>query len=255
MRRSLIRIAELVLGGMLVLTMLMGPGILAAPATLLFGWWPSSIRLIEAWHPHPNPVVLFALAVIVLVAGSHAFLSWLYLRSRGSHENAFPAKWPWKWTLCSFGVLFCALLAICSLVLTTHQLYWISRSSDPLFTDPFRQRIGMLKTAMTLQNAAQAAQWNRLKTREAFWKENSISASQPPAEVFQPVWIGDDEHRLSAIILIPRRPMHRARAKVTVLQPGTNLVTRSLDELPQVLGSFGIGSEIQTTKGKPTLLP
>jgi hypothetical protein len=75
------------------------------------------------------------------------------------------------------------------------------------------------------------------------------------AEVFQPVWIGGEAHRLSAIILIPRRPMHRAKAKFALVQPGTNLVMKGLEELPQVLRSFGIGSEVETTKGKPTLLP
>lgn len=80
MRRSLLRIAVLLLGVLLFFTLLIGPGLLAPPITLLIGWWPSAARLYKAWHPSPAALTLFTLAVIALVAGGHIFLRWLYLR-------------------------------------------------------------------------------------------------------------------------------------------------------------------------------
>ncbi len=126
-------------------------------------------------------------------------------------------------------------------MLTTHQVYWISKSSDPLFTDRFRERILILHEAVTLQQAAEEAQWDGGQIRKAFWKGNSTVRGLPAFETIQPVWIEQDKYRLRAIILIPLRPMHKALAKLTILQPGTKPTPRPLDELPQVLTSFGVG--------------
>jgi hypothetical protein len=78
---------------------------------------------------------------------------------------------------------------------------------------------------------------------------------QPATETIQPVWIEKDDHTLRAIILIPRRPLVRATASVSVLQPGTKIASHKLDELPQVLASFGIESTGQIPSRAAPLLP
>lgn len=71
-----------------------------------------------------------------------------------------------------------------------------------------------------------------------------------PAETIHPVWIEKDSETLRAIVLIPRRPLIRAEARVVVLQPGTNYAV-GVDELPRVLASFGIGSTGQAIQATP----
>jgi hypothetical protein len=190
------------------------------------------------------------LAIVVLVAGTHAFARWLYLHLRRG-ESSFPPNWRWKWTLGGFGIVFCALAAIGSLVLTTHQVYWLSKSSEPLFADPFRERVGMWNVAEELQKKAEEVQWDAPKTQEAFWKATSLMTAQPVSETLQPIWVEQNDHQLRAIILVPRRPAFRDRARMAVVQQGTKLVYRKLDELPQVLASFGIGEVARTDKPAP----
>lgn len=255
MNRALRRIAVAVLAVLLVFILMIGPGLLEPPIVLLIGWGFSAVRLFKAWQPDRTAVVLFALATIVLVAGTQRLCQWLYASMRGKTEDDLPSKWAWKWTLSGFGIAFCTLVALCSVVLTTHQLYWLSKSSDPLFTDSFRERIGMVSVARALLEDAEDVQWDAVKTRAAFWQKELTARGQPAAEAFQPVWIEQDARRLRAVILLPRRPMHGARASLVIIEPGTNFMTRRLDELPQVLASFGIGPGAEASKGPLELLP
>jgi hypothetical protein len=223
-----------------------------AAMTLLFGWRPSLVRLFGAWHPgRGGGVWLFVFAAAVLVAGSHAFLRWLYASLRNPNDSRWPAAWRWKWTLGGFAMLGCTLLAICSVVLTTHQIYWISKSSDPLFAHPDREGLGVDSVAKELQTKAEELQWNSVKTQDSFRRNEFTGSGLPAAETIQPVWVEKEVHSLRAIILIPRRPLFRAKARVAVLQPGTNFACK-LEELPQVLASFGMGSARQVfSQGTP----
>jgi len=254
---DVLRLAVLLLALALVFILLVEPGILAAPITLLIGWWPSLARLARAWHPSPAGIALFIFAVVVLVAGSHSSLRWLYASLRNRVDTRWPAKWRLKWTVCGHAILACTLVAICCVVLTTHQIYWISKSSDPLLADRVEQRFGVQDAATTLQTEAELSQWDSAKIRESFLqKEIGWSWSRQPAtEAIQPVWIEKDDHSLRAIILIPRRPLQREEARVAVLKPGTNLAFYKLDELPQVLVSCGIGSTGQGPSRAAPLLP
>jgi hypothetical protein len=228
----------------LFLTLLIGPQILAAPvmllAALFLGWVPSAARLWRAWHPGLPSVLLFFLATAAMVAGTHRFLKWLNTAIQGEREEVAARPWPWKRTLCGFGMLFCALVAICSLVLTVHQVYWMSTSPDPLFSDPTRDRMATVIAATDLKRNAEESQWDSVKTRAAFFRTKSLTRQVAVAEVFRPVWIEQDDHRLRAVILIPRHPLQRASASFALVQPGANLKTERLETLPQVLASFGI---------------
>lgn len=248
MKRSILRLAMLPVALLLFFVLLIGPGLLTAPITLLIGWWSSAARLIKRWQPSSASLVLFLLAAILLVAGTHRFLNWIFAARRTS-EGSGPIAWRWKWTICGFGVITCTLLAICAMVLTTHQVYWISKSSDPLFNDPFRDKMRALRLTMDLQKRAEESNWDTAKTRAFFQQDDFNGSGQSAAEAIQSVWIERDERSLRAIILIPRHPLNRTTAKLTVLQPGTNSTNHRLEELPQVLASFNSGSSAQLSAG------
>ena len=214
--------------------------------TLLTGWWLSAGRLLNGWHTALASVFLFALTVIVVVAGTHAFLRWLHGSFYSARGKSPPAAWRWIWTLCGFAMVVCALLGICCVVLTTHQLYWMAKSPDPVFTNPLRDRARGFRAAVTLQHEAEAVQWDGAKTQAAFWQRLVTGPGQPAAETFQPVWIEPDGRTLRGVILIPRHPLHVVAASVFVIQPGTNILDRPLSELPQLLASFDIGGSAET---------
>ncbi len=249
-----------VVGGVVLLfALLIAPEFLVGLVVLVFllaaGWWPAAARILRAWQPAPAAAAAFAVAVVVLIAGGHGFAGWLYRRVRTAQGNTLPPHWPWKWTLCGFGMFFCAVAAICSLVLTTHQIYWICRSPDPFLGSSMHEHVRMLQTAFTLEQTAQEAHWDSLKTREAFRTQNSPATGLDGLDVVQPIWIEGDKGELRAIVLVPRRPMYHRAARLAILQPGTNFATRRLDELRQVLESFGIAKAADPSKAKPALLP
>ncbi len=240
--------------GLLVVLALTG---LDLPITLLAGWALSAARLIRAWHPAPGEVVLFGLAVVALVAGSHAFLRWLHARvqNRPEGNEAGQGHWRWKWTLAGFGFAFCALLAIVCVVLTAHQVYWMANATDPWFVSSKWERFQAIRVASDLQLAADRNQWDSAKTQAAFWRMDSANAAPPAWEAFQSVWVAQDERTLRAVVLIPRRPMQRAYARLAVLQPGKDFTRFELDELPQVLASFGIVRLVDAADKRAPLLP
>lgn len=253
MKRRWLKITVFVLGLLLLLT-LTG---LDLPITLLAGWALSAARLIRAWHPTPGEVVLFALAVVVLVAGSHAFLRWLHASVQTHREGneAEQGHWRWKWTFAGFGFAFCALLAIVSVVLTAHQVYWMANATDPWFVSSKWERFQAIRVASDLQLAADSHQWDSAKTQAAFWRTDSANATAPAWETFQPLWVAQDERTLRAVVLIPRRPVQRAHAGLVVLQPGTNFTSLKLGELPQVLASLGIVRLADVAEKRAPLLP
>jgi hypothetical protein len=240
MKRVLVSTGRIVLAVVLVFILLLAPGILIVPVTLLVGWWWSLGRLFTVWHPAPHAVVVFFLAVIVLVVGTHVFLRWLHGRLKNGEAVGKSPAWRWKWTLCGFAMIFCTLLGICCIVLTTHQLYWVSKSSDPVFTDPILDRVAMIRSLFSLNQEADAVKWDSTRTRAAFWQRVFTSPGQPASEIFQPIWIEKDGMTLRAIILVPRHPLQYSKARIMVMEPGTNHAEK-LSELPKVLVSFGLG--------------
>jgi hypothetical protein len=258
MKRSFLRIGVMA-AILLVFVALVEPSILGVIITLLItlltGWWSSLGRLLGNWHPAFHAVLLFTLTVVAILAGTNAFLRWLYACLRNGVGTKYPV-WRWKWTLCGYAMLFCAFMAICSIVLTTHQLYWMSKSSDPLFADPYRKSSAALIAAETLKEYAEDVQWDSTKTRAAFWQQQDVTRpGEPVSEAIQPVWIEKDGVTLRAVVLVPRHPLFSARHGLMVIQPGTNLVERNLSELPQVLASFGIGNTGGISNRPTALLP
>jgi hypothetical protein len=215
--------------------------------------------------------------LLVVVAGVHLFLRWVCGGLRpGSRRFAarvgpgtgtvpepaaedgcatFLSRWRWKWTLCGFGIFICTLVSISCVVLTTHQIYWISKSSDPLLADPFREKVVAMVAGHAFLNKAEEMGWESSKVRNAFCRMESPTAGQLAFERFQPIWIPEDEHRLRAVVLLPRKPLYRARAALVIVQPGANIVTRKLDDLTQVLSSFGIERPRGESAGVTGLLP
>lgn len=215
-----------------------GVPLLILMITLVIGWYFSLVRVFEGWHSSETSVFLFGLALLVLVARSHFCLRWLYA-SLQTRQRDLLVKWRWKWTLCGYAMLSCGLMAIGSLMLTTHQLYWLSKSSDPMFADPVRERLHALHDISGFQKSAEDVQWNEGKTRASFLGSDDINSNKLLYDVFEPVWVEKDTQTLAAVILIPRHPLNRSAVRVAIVQPGTN-TTRPLSELHQVLASFGI---------------
>ncbi len=220
------------------LTLTIGLAPLFIPLILLFGWIFSASRLLGALHPNAASLFLFLAAAIVLIAGTDAFLRWLFRCIAPSPIRAPALCWRLKWTICGYGILFCALVAIGSLVLTTHQFFWLSKSTESWFVDVTRPQISLIMTAGSLYNAAETNEWNTARTQQVFLGMNSLRESCPLLELFEPIWIENDKATLSAILLLPRRTASRSMTRFAVLEPGSHYRTEEISAFQQILKSY-----------------
>ena len=236
---------------LLIILMLLGPGIsVFLPAVfLIIGWIPSSWRLIHASSLNPGTMIALALAATVLLVGSHRFLRWLHRNL--SQQNPEPAEapglaaqngWRWRWTVCLFGIGFASLVSVGCGILTIHQVFWLSRSSEPWLVNVTRNRVFALKAAYELREKAEACGWSTSETQKAFWRTQRHSDQPPVWEAIRPVWAEGDPGTLRAVVLIPRTLPLRGTARFAILQPGTNVETFEMESLPETLAAFGLGN-------------
>jgi hypothetical protein len=219
---------------------MIAPHVLFPPFLLVFGWIMSLRRLAGAWHPHPASLLLFLSGLGLLVVGTQMFMRWLAdnLQKRPEEGSSHPRRWRLKWTICGFGTLFCALLAITSFVLTTHQIYWISRSSEPWFVNVTGKHLTLLFTAQSLQRTAETNHWNLAETRAAFWKMESIREQAPAWEALESIWIPEDTNSIRAIMIVPRQPLPNRTPRFAVIQPGAGVRIQDVNSLPVFLASI-----------------
>lgn len=247
--------------GLFLVAMVIVPSVVIIPFVLLTGWVPSAARLIAGWQPPPGTVVGFLLAAAALVAGTHAFVRWLYRHGQtppGAQDDSPPAEgrpWKWRWTLCGFGLGFCSLVAIIAFVLTAHQTYWMSKSSDPWFVNRWRIQVPQAEVERALLEATETNRWNLAQTRAVFEAASSRSSAEPVLEAVRPIWIEADDQTLKAIVLIPRRPALQSRGWITVIRRKGAVTHDKLDRLPIVMAEFGISNATQNLDRRSSLLP
>lgn len=251
----------LILGLLLLLFFLGGLGVihlLAPPAILLTGWIPAGLRYLRDWHPPGTMAsVSFVGAMMVLIVGTHGFLVWLRsswsARTDGADNPAAP--WRPKWTLSGFGIGFCVLIAVTSVMLTTHQVYWLSRTDEPWFMDRLRGLRMIHRTADQLLRLAEKNEWNVDRVGAAFLGTNSYSRDIPIWELVQPVWVEGDSNMLKAVILVPRTgAITRPPASFAVVERGGKVKMEPMEKLPSVMATFGVRAGVETNQ-PPGLLP
>lgn len=209
-------------------------------AALSTGWIHTIGRLAMRSRISSGEVMLFVLSAGALVIGAHYFFCWVWASLKRPEETATIRKWRWKWTLCGFAIQAFVLFAIGSLVLATHQLYWISKSSESLAADPNLEAYQTENAAENLRKVAMTYNWNVSATRAFFFQRLFLSRGLPAAEIVRPIWIQRDKQTLRAIILVPRHPLLEDTASVAFIQPGGPYEIHKCSELPQILANFGI---------------
>jgi hypothetical protein len=205
---------------------------------VLFGWIPSGLRLAQACRPTFGASFVLALALAAFIGGTHFFISWMLRNWRDQQNLPRLAEWRWKWTLCGFGIIVCSVLAISALILTTHQIYWLAKSSDPLFVDPRHERFAVTRLAMTIKSEADASNWNPSSIRKLILSNDGFVL---PAEVVDPVIMDKGGKSIKAIVLVCRHPLLQSGAKLAVVRPDTTNSILPVDELSNVLASFQDG--------------
>jgi hypothetical protein len=231
---------------------------LAPPAILLTGWVAAGSRYWRALHPDASSLVFFAGAVSVLIAGTHAVLAWLR-RSRsgrvhGKEVSAPP--WRWKWTISGFAIGFCVLAATTSAILTTHQVFWLSRSDEPWFVDRLRGLRTMHRTASELRALAERNDWDVNSVQAKFPELRSSRNDVLIWDFLQPIWVKSNSSKLKAVLLVPRTVSTERWPKLfAVVARGSNVTTISLEKLPSVLEAYGITAADETNRLRPELLP
>lgn len=103
---------------------------------LLIGWIRFLIRVIPAVRIHWDLIISAVVYAVLLVAGSHLFLRWLYRETAGDgpgHSAAAKRQWRWRWTLSGFAVLLLMFCAGMAAIGVAHQTAWLVTSPKPLY--------------------------------------------------------------------------------------------------------------------------
>src|SRR5215813_10469701 len=143
------------------------------PWVLLSGWWPSAGRMLSAIHLSTSGISWSAVTFLILVVGSHEFLSWVgqpvsaTTAAAGSGTSGEP--WRWRWTFGLHAGMWLTLFAAMSLAGLTHQAAWLAASDEPVFKHPLawlNSRSQLKRAAIAIRGEAAEAGWSVPKTWE-----------------------------------------------------------------------------------------
>ena len=114
--------------GFLVLALLVP---LAVVFQVVFGWVYFAARVIPQTRVQAGGVAVAAVALAGAAAVGHWIAAWLW---REMHARGDRPRWRVRWTLASLGVI--VLMFVCGTAATgvAHQIGWLVRSDEPLFT-------------------------------------------------------------------------------------------------------------------------
>ncbi len=227
--------------GLFVL-MLFFPDVLLVPFTLLLGWVSFLRRILPEFRPGAATLTLVFVSLILLLAGTQWFLTWVYGRVRTPGGGAVTAvrRWPWRWTLALHAGLWLALLAVISMVCIIHQVGWMYASKQPVFVSkmwPARATADLVKTARALRAAGEANNWDPAKMQTAIWEGRFESAETRGAlwENHHVVFLPGSDGRLAAAVVLPRDPKARSKLGLALVEPGAEINRQSADALPRIL--------------------
>ena len=121
-----------------------------------------------------------------------------------------------------------------------HQFYWLHASRHPWKADD-AVRWNLVYRSRQLQAAADERHWEITALQHVF--ESGIlhgEKGEPIFESLQAVWIPQDNQKMKAFVLFPRRPLVARWSRVAVAEAGIPIQFFEMSELPRVLATFGI---------------
>jgi hypothetical protein len=146
-------------------------------------------------------------------------------------------------------------VALTSVILITHQVYWMAKGRDPLFANRAPGKLAWWYDARQLHELADRVEWDSAKTRAAFFGGTLGRRPGMYAESVQAVWVEGESNTLRAVVLVPRHPLVRQSARIFVLKPNAKMEILTLDQLPDALASLGIGGSFSGGSRTGGLLP
>ena len=99
---------------------------------LLIGWIRFLIRVVPAVHVRWDMAASAVVYALLLVAGSHLFLRWLY-RETGAAAGDSGRRWRWRWTLSGFAIVLLMFSAGMAAIGVVHQSAWLATSPKPFY--------------------------------------------------------------------------------------------------------------------------
>ena len=101
---------------------------------LAVGWVLYLRRVLPEMSVRWDLVASAAVYVVLLAAGGHLFLRWLYWEmKRADAPTETPPPWKWRWTLGGLAVVLLMFAAGTAAVGITHQTAWLVRSPETLY--------------------------------------------------------------------------------------------------------------------------
>jgi hypothetical protein len=94
-----------------------------------FGWLVFLLRVVPAIQWNPMAIATAAVCMAFLLVGMHRFFVWLSRSWQGGKADTVP--WRKSWTISLVMLLMLAFIAGTAVVGATHQIAWLSMSTEP----------------------------------------------------------------------------------------------------------------------------
>ena len=122
--------------------------------TLLFGWVPFLLHVVPQIRWRWGAIGSGVVYSLLLLAGGHSFLRWLYREMRGP---AAPPAWRMRWTLGGFLIIFLMFISGMATIGAAHQTAWLIHSPEPLLrTSRVLEVANRIKCASNLRQIGEA---------------------------------------------------------------------------------------------------
>jgi prepilin-type processing-associated H-X9-DG protein len=120
---------------------------------LVFGWVFYLRRVLPQVAIVPDALIAAALCLALFLAGSHAFLGWLYgqVNAGAKPDDPMTRRWRHRWTLALGALIVLMFIAGLSAAGIVHQVGWLLTSEEPLVDHGSRRFISRVISSNNLK--------------------------------------------------------------------------------------------------------
>lgn len=233
-------VRNLALGALLfVLLLVLLEKWMVALSTLAFGWVSALQRIVGALAASPRSLAWAALALVLILVGTHWLAAWLWPALRGPVDagaGGTVSRWPWRWTLMLHGGLAAVLFAAMSVTGVAHQAAWLAAAREPMWIPRERRSHGlsyMQQLATVLETVGPEVRWHVPTLRTQVW--DNFGDPGDMRDRLHAVFLEDAQQRLVRALFFPRAPRSFELTGVGILEPGQPLRTVPFTELTNCL--------------------
>ncbi len=213
-----------------------------------FGWFQFLARVLPEVTFSPAAIGMAVICSGLFLWGTQRFCSWLFgsFRSRDSTGSAWPATWPWRWSVGIYCGLWLLFLTSMSVTGVAHQIGWLIRSDKPIIENRYaKERMMMKNAARQVKEQGELGGWESQALRKAcdqYLGYYAAPSGETAKERWQTVLIETKAGKTEAVFLAYRAPDLRAKYGYQRVTP-KEVTAGPIDSMAEDIRTFTVKPE------------